>query len=78
MPKINEASFAQGSMYTMQASHLLQEDLDETLLLCAVAWKLVTIAGELVELAIGLEAQHLELWITPVIDEIEKVDEHRL
>lgn len=55
--------------------HLLQQNLDETLLLCAVAWKLVTLTSKFVELAIRLEAQHLEFRVTAMIDQIEKVDE---
>lgn len=55
--------------------HLLQQNLDEALLLCAVTRKLVSLARELVELAVRLETQDLEFWVAAVVHKIEQVDE---
>ena len=57
------------------ALHPLQQNLDEPLLLCAVAGKLVTLTSKLVELAIRLEAQYPKFWVTAMIDQVEEVDE---
>lgn len=58
--------------------HLLQQNLDDALLLCAVSRELVSLAGELVELCVRLEAQNLEVWVTTMIHQVEEVDEDGL
>ncbi len=58
------------------ASQLLQQNLDETFLLCTVSWKLVTLASELVELAISLETLYFEIWVAAMIDNVEQVDKY--
>ena len=58
--------------------HLLQQNLDDALLLCAVSRELISLASELVELCVRLEAQNLEVWVTTVIHQVEEVDKDRL
>ena len=62
----------------MSALHLLQQNLNEALLFRTVTRKLVTLASELVEFTVRLEAQHLGGWVAPVIHKIEEIDEDRL
>lgn len=38
----------------------------------------MTLASELVEFTVRLEAQHLGGWVAPVIHKIEEIDEDRL
>jgi hypothetical protein len=58
--------------------HLLQQDLDDALLLCAVSRELISFASELVELCVRLEAQDLEVGVTTVIHQVEEVDKDGL
>jgi hypothetical protein len=58
--------------------HLLQQDLDDALLLCAVSRERISFASELVELCVRLEAQDLEVGVTTVIHQVEEVDKDGL
>lgn len=58
-------------------SHLLQQNLDEAFLLCAVPWEFLTFASELAELTICPETLHFVVWVSTMIHEVEKVDEDR-
>lgn len=66
------------STYTIRASHLLQQDLDETFLLRAASWKFAPVASKSIEFAPRLERHHLQLWVAAVINEVEQVDEDGL
>lgn len=67
-----------GLLQSLGPLHLLQQDFDEALLLCAVSRELISLTSELVELCVRLEAQDLEVWVTTVIHQVEEVDKDGL
>jgi hypothetical protein len=67
-----------GSPQSPEPLHLLQQNLDEALLLCAVPRELISLASELDELSVRLEAQNLVVWVTTVIHQVEEVDKDGL
>lgn len=71
MPRSNVLSHSPRNHLVVRTLHLLQQNLNETLLLRAVSGKLMALASVRVELAPCLEAQNLQLWVTAVIDNVE-------
>lgn len=55
--------------------HPLQQNLDESFLLCAISREFMTIASEFVELAVRSKMLNLRLWVAAVIHEVEQVNE---
>ena len=56
-----------GLLQSLGPLHLLQQDFDEALLLCAVSRELISLTSEPVELCVRIEAQDLDVSITGLI-----------